>query len=323
MDLRSVAKVVGIVALCVAASASAVGLAGAQPATPTISAGPLAAAPTASPSPSADHSPSPNATAGASPTAAAAAVAPATPDPASSPDWGVVAGPDWVVTNPEPLPPCALGEVATPLSGQSAWALTLVDTTYTVGSCYVPDDLVSAGAAGLSNYQYVRSVMIGDLRNMVGAASAAGAPLGIASSYRSYDTQVWTFWYWVNMLGYDYALKRSARAGHSEHQLGLAIDFESAGGPDPWTYYDFARQTAAGAWLKANAWQYGFIMSYPLGSVDKTCYGYEPWHYRYVGVAEAAAVRASGLTLREWLWMHQPYPEPDSPGPVFVPGPTP
>ena len=35
--------------------------------------------------------------------------------------------------------------------------------------------------------------------------------------------------------------------------------------------------------MAANAYKYGFIMSYPLGSVDKTCYGYEPWHFRYVG----------------------------------------
>jgi D-alanyl-D-alanine carboxypeptidase len=55
--------------------------------------------------------------------------------------------------------------------------------------------------------------------------------------------------------------------------------------------------------MAANAWKYGFIESYPRGvSPSKTCYAYEPWHFRYVGRAEAAAVHASGLTLREWLW---------------------
>jgi D-alanyl-D-alanine carboxypeptidase len=33
-----------------------------------------------------------------------------------------------------------------------------------------------------------------------------------------------------------------------------------------------------------------------------SCYDYEPWHYRYVGRPMAAEVRASGLTLREWIW---------------------
>jgi zinc D-Ala-D-Ala carboxypeptidase len=201
----------------------------------------------------------------------------------------------------------------------SDWRLTMVDTNFEVPSDYAPEDLVSTSAAGLSSWFQVRSVMIPDLARMAAAASAAGAPLGIASAYRSYDTQVWTFWYWADLLGYDYALHSSARPGHSEHQLGLAIDFESAGGPDPWTYYNFARDTAAGAWLAANAWRYGFIMSYPLGSLARTCYGFEPWHYRYVGVAEAAAIHSSGLYLREWLWQHQPNPEPV--GPVAPPSP--
>lgn len=282
--------------MCCAASASAVRPAGAQPATPTYAANRLAAAaPTASPSPSLEATPSPEATA-----------------TASDAHGGLVTDAGWVVTNPEPLPPCALGEATSPYTSQWKWSLTLVDTTYSVGAGYVPPDLVGTGSAGLSDYQYVRSFVIDDLRNMATAAAAAGARLGIASSYRSYETQVWTFWYWVNMLGYDGALKSSARAGHSEHQLGLAIDFESAGGPDPWTYYDFARQTVAGSWLAANAWQYGFIMSYPNGGLSRTCYAYEPWHYRYVGVAEAAAVHSSGLTLREWLWLHQPNPESGS-----------
>jgi D-alanyl-D-alanine carboxypeptidase len=45
-------------------------------------------------------------------------------------------------------------------------------------------------------------------------------------------------------------------------------------------------------------------MSYPDGKQDVTCYQYESWHYRYVGRDMAAAVVASGLTLREYLWKH-------------------
>ncbi len=37
---------------------------------------------------------------------------------------------------------------------------------------------------------------------------------------------------------------------------------------------------------------------------------YEPWHYRYVGRDVAAKVRASGLTLREYLWRQQEWPAP-------------
>ena len=301
---------------------------------PTVGADQSARVATASASPEPAPEPQPGAVAGGTVAATAAAATPtvapsdspaatATPGPSmrSGPDSGVVADSDWVVTNTERLPACGTGDVTTPLHSLSDWKLTLVDSTLSVPSDYVPDDLVSTVSAGLSNYFTIRQVAIDDLTKMAAAASAADASLGIASSYRDYTTQHWTFWYWVSILGYDRALLSSARPGHSEHQLGVAIDFSTHGGPDPWTYRDFATETRAGEWLFANAWKYGFIMSYPKGKTAKTCYAYEPWHYRYVGVAEAAAVRASGLTLREWLWQHQPNPE--SLSPMSTPLPTP
>jgi D-alanyl-D-alanine carboxypeptidase len=215
--------------------------------------------------------------------------------------------PEWpLITNRSPLPPCRIADVTTPLTGYDDWTRTLVDQTLSVPSDYVPPDLVSAGPAGFYSGYLVRAVALPDLEAMSSAARNAGATLGILSSYRAYSTQIYTFGHWVNQLG-PWALISSARPGHSEHQLGLAIDFQSAGGPEPWAYSDFARQTAAGAWLAANAWHYGFVMSYPLAkSPAVTCYGYEPWHYRYVGRAEAAALHSSGLSLRELLWERQP-----------------
>ena len=66
---------------------------------------------------------------------------------------------------------------------------------------------------------------------------------------------------------------------------------------------DFAA-SPTGIWLAANAWRFGFVVSYPSGAVGRTCYEAEPWHLRYVGRDEALAVHDSGLTLREWLWAH-------------------
>jgi D-alanyl-D-alanine carboxypeptidase len=145
--------------------------------------------------------------------------------------------------------------------------------------------------------------VIDDLAAMTKAAAAAGTPIAVQSAYRSYATQVTTFQYWVNLDGYARALLYSARPGHSEHQLGVAIDFKSAAGGPPWSGSDWAL-SPAGSWMKANAWQYGFILSYPKGERSKTCYDYEAWHYRYVGREEAAAIHASGLTTREYLWRH-------------------
>ena len=47
--------------------------------------------------------------------------------------------------------------------------------------------------------------------------------------------------------------------------------------------------------------EYGFVMSYPADGQTETCYGYEPWHYRWIGRSAAEAHRASGSTLRRLL----------------------
>jgi zinc D-Ala-D-Ala carboxypeptidase len=158
---------------------------------------------------------------------------------------------------------------------------------------------------------------------MASAARSAGARFVVQSAYRSYKTQKATFDYWVRVHGYAVALKESARAGHSEHQLATTVDFRAYGGGAPWNYTDWGA-TKVGSWLKANAWRYGFIMAYPKGKTAVTCYRYEPWHYRYVGRARAATIRASGLTLREFLWREQNTPAPTpAPTPTPTPEPTP
>ena len=100
------------------------------------------------------------------------------------------------------------------------------------------------------------------------AARAAGARLAVQSAFRSYSTQKSTFAYWSRVSGYSAALRSSARAGHSEHQLGTTVDFRSYGGSAPWYYRDWGT-TKAGAWLKKNAWKYGFVMSLPEGQVER------------------------------------------------------
>ncbi len=57
--------------------------------------------------------------------------------------------------------------------------------------------------------------------------------------------------------------------------------------------------------MKANAWRYGFVLSYPADLTSVSCYKYEPWHYRYVGRPIAAEVHGLGITLREYLWLHR------------------
>ena len=202
------------------------------------------------------------------------------------------------------LPECRYDDVPSFHQSYDEWDKTLLDPVYKLSESYLPPDLEPLPAA--TDYQ-VRSFVLPDLSEMMNEAAAAGVPLAVQSAYRSHAYQAQTFEYWVNLQGREAALKSSARAGHSEHQLGTALDFRSADGPPAWELEDWA-QTPAGAWLAQNAWRYGFVMSYPKGKQDTTCYTYEPWHYRYVGKETARALSESNLTLREWLWNNQPGP---------------
>ncbi|MGH2418470.1 MAG: D-alanyl-D-alanine carboxypeptidase family protein [Candidatus Limnocylindria bacterium] len=201
-----------------------------------------------------------------------------------------------------PAPPgCTYQDIFTSRQGYDQFATTLLDTAYMLPSWYAPPDLVDTSAAGLNGGYAVRAVIVADLAAMASDARASGAPIQVVSAFRSYAQQAATFQYWVSVGGYQQALLTSARAGHSEHQLGTTMDVTSLGGAAPWNYADWAA-TPAGAWMAANAWRYGFVMSYEPGMTALACYSYEPWHYRYVGRATAAAVQASGMTLRQAIW---------------------
>lgn len=220
--------------------------------------------------------------------------------PVTAPEGSPAANPAAAQVGATPLPACAIGDRLTADRGYGAWATSILDWQLRLPSGYAPRDLRSTASAGIAGGR-VRALVLPDLQALVRAGIADGVRLAIQSSYRSYATQAHTFAYWVGASSWRTAVASSARAGHSEHQLGTVLDFRSAGGPAPWNLTDWAR-TKAGAWMAANGWRYGFVMSYPKGESAATCYQYEPWHYRYVGRDLAAQVHEAGLTLREFLW---------------------
>jgi D-alanyl-D-alanine carboxypeptidase len=238
---------------------------------------------------------------------------------------GVALGPAAPFVDATALPKCRVADVLTKHHARSDWARSLLDTRYRLPKSYRPVGLTTVSRAGLSGGGSIKRVALTDLRALVRASRKAGARLAVESAYRSYATQVWTFARWVRQGGISRALETSARPGHSEHQLGTAIDFKARGGRAPWAYADWGR-TREGGWLARNAWKYGFVMSYPRGKKAVTCYAYEPWHYRYVGQDLARQVHDSRKTLRQVLWTRQtspaPTPSPD-PTPTDEPTPTP
>lgn len=206
------------------------------------------------------------------------------------------------VPAPAELPACAYADLPTRRGELADWSTTMLDTAVMLGADYYPDDLVPVGTSGVEGWGEVRAVMIDDLRAMDGAAREAGASFAVRSAFRDYATQRDNFQSWVAKIGETAALGESARPGHSEHQLGTALDLRSADSTTPaWEYTDWG-QTPTGAWLRENSWEYGFVLSYPAGQSALTCYDYESWHFRYVGRDVAGQIHASGLTPREHLW---------------------
>jgi D-alanyl-D-alanine carboxypeptidase len=225
------------------------------------------------------------------------------------------------VSAADPLPSCRIANTLTKHRTLADWRRSLLDSEFRLSSKYKPSSLRSTASAGLNGGYKVRSFVIADLRAMATAARKARARFSVQSAYRSYATQKSTFAYWVDVHGYQRAITESARAGHSEHQLGTTLDLRSYGGRAPWDVKDWGT-SRAGTWLRKNSWKYGFVLSYPKGKSPITCYDYEPWHFRYVGRSVAAKVHASGLTLREYLWRRQA-PTTAAPAPTPTPTPTP
>jgi D-alanyl-D-alanine carboxypeptidase len=225
-----------------------------------------------------------------------------------------------------PLPKCRLADIMTVPRDYDSWSTTLVDWLLRVPRRYKAPDLVPVSEAGIAGPGRIRAVAIEDLRAMTRAAARNGTPIAVNSPYRSYAEQVASFNGWVNVDGYDDAITYSQRPGHSEHQLGLTIDFMTLGGGSA-LQGDWAT-TPSGRWMAENAWKYGWLMSYPLGDNGelfnpRTCFHYEPWHYRYLGRAMARKVHNSGLTIREYLWEQHTLVDPQTGESLATATPTP
>ena len=139
------------------------------------------------------------------------------------------------------------------------------------------------------------------------AANATGLNLMACSTYRSVERQTELFnaeiekWKKQGM-SQQQAEEKAATVvmipGCSEHNTGLAVDVGSI--TNQRVEEDFEKEPEF-AWLQQHAAEYGFILRYPKDKQAITGVTYEPWHYRYVGVENAKAIKESGLCLEEYL----------------------
>jgi hypothetical protein len=96
-------------------------------------------------------------------------------------------------------------------------------------------------------------------RQLRADAAAAGVDIGITDSYRDYDTQVSL----ARRKGLYSQGGLAATPGSSNHGWGMAVDLDL--------------DDSAQAWMRENAWRYGFVEDTPR----------EPWHWGYRPAARA------------------------------------
>jgi D-alanyl-D-alanine carboxypeptidase len=179
--------------------------------------------------------------------------------------------------------------------------LVLINKNIRLPETYEPSDLVSIDGLVDTTREgmMLRKEAAQALKKMTKAAKKDSTNPVILSAYRSYWTQAATFSMWVGLAGLDSAETFSARAGHSQHQLGTTIDLTSEKVNLGLT--KDLTNTKEGLWMAENAYKYGFVLSYPEGKEGITGYTYEPWHYRYIGSENAKKMIDSGLILEEFL----------------------
>ncbi len=181
----------------------------------------------------------------------------------------------------------------------------LVDRSHPLPPDYAPRDLVALRTYGVTTLgsgeeMELRREAAERLRDLVSAAAADGEELVVASAYRSYADQEASHARLKDVYGPD-AERMSASPGHSQHQLGTAVDFtNAAAGYQVWEPFG---RTSASLWLSGHAREHGFVLAYPGGAEEEadTGYGWEPWHYRYVGAENVERLGESGMSLQGFL----------------------
>jgi LAS superfamily LD-carboxypeptidase LdcB len=126
---------------------------------------------------------------------------------------------------------------------------------------------------------------------MKAAAKADGYTLLLDNSYRDYSSQNQLWQRRAQSDGEEYADSGTARAGHSEHNLGYTADFQGTN--------NFPQSNAYN-WVTEHAHEYGFIVSYTAEKGFIHRYKPEPWHIRWFPQYAADIMWAEGLTLQEY-----------------------
>jgi len=146
------------------------------------------------------------------------------------------------------------------------------------------------GVPARTTYVTVHETALSAVKALFQAAQSADiGDLFVASGFRGTEEQR-TLYY--NAADRSYVLP----PGHSEHQLGLAVDILIVG-------HGFSNMAGSpeAAWLAAHAPAFGLILRYPSDKQHITQVAYEPWHFRYVGRIHAWYMQKHKFVLEEYI----------------------
>ena len=183
-----------------------------------------------------------------------------------------------------------------PLSKDKASKLdVIVNKYYKLDKDYEPEDLTVINSKFASGTQKLRKEAADKFEEMASDMLKENLKIYAGSTYRSYSYQEGLYNRYVKKDGFKEAETYSARAGYSEHQLGLAVDIVN--GKQNYLSEGDKEYT----WLVNNSYKYGFILRYPHESEYITGYVFEDWHFRYLGIDLATKVHESKLTYDEYI----------------------
>lgn len=156
---------------------------------------------------------------------------------------------------------------------------------YFLNENYSPSELSNIPTkytyVGVNKTIQIHSKVLPFLSEMFEDAKTDGVDISVISAYRSFGTQATLKAGYKVTYGTSAANQFSADQGYSEHQLGTTLDFTTTSVGSSFSAFE---KTPAYTWLIANAYKYGFVISYPS---QNAYYQFEPWHWRFVGTALA------------------------------------
>ena len=177
------------------------------------------------------------------------------------------------------------------------WRLKLANTENILPKDFKPE------LANIDKTRQFDARAIKYLNNMINDMKKSGiSNVWVQSAYRSIERQKELYDRKINIYLSEGKTQAEAekltdeyiaRPGASDHNLGLAVDFNNVDN----NFEDLK----AFKWLKENAENYGFILRFPKDKEDITKIEYESWHWRFVGEEHAKKMNELNMCLEEYV----------------------